>query len=171
MNVAIGRGSRQTPSARSSSASSSAKNMDWFWTSYDRYVSAEGLKQTKQRSRLIQLFLDLRCHVSAEELCEYSRQQGVAVGLATVYRTLNLLKDAGLVSQHSFYEGRSVYELIVPEKHHDHLVCVGCQNIVEFHDPYIEKRQEEVAARYGFEMTDHRHELFGYCRVCRHKMH
>lgn len=138
----------------------------WFWEGLDAYLARKGLKQTQQRKQIIELFLSKDDHIDAEELYELARRQGYHVGLATVYRTLNLLKDACLVSQNNFSDGRSVYELLKPGQHHDHLVCLSCGKVVEFENNEIESLQEKIAKEYGFVLISHRLDLLGHCSKC-----
>lgn len=143
------------------------RDLQWFWDSLDAYLARNQLKQTKQRKVIVHHFLNLNNHVDAEELYESVRQEGHNIGLATIYRTLNLLKDAGLVEQSSFADGRAVFELLQPGRHHDHLVCIDCGKIVEFENNSIEELQKKVALEKGFILTSHRLDLFGRCADCR----
>ncbi len=105
-------------------------------------------------------------HVSAEELFDAVRKVEPSIGFATVHRTLRLLADSGFVHEHSFGERHRRYELADRREHHDHLICTRCRRIVEFEEPRIEALQDEVAARHGFRITDHRLDLFGICVTC-----
>lgn len=140
----------------------------WFWDALDTHLARKNLKQTRQRKAIIELFLDLNRHLSAEELHEAARGQGYQVGLATIYRTLNLLADAGLAEQKQFGDGRFVYEIHTPGAHHDHLICLDCGAVLEFENDEIERLQEKVAARHEFKLTSHRLDLYGHClkKVC-----
>ena len=104
-------------------------------------------------------------HVSAEDVYKLLLASGEEIGLATVYRVLKQFEQAGLVVRHNFEGGHSVFELS-PEKHHDHIVCVRCGKVEEFNDSKIEKRQEEVASQFGFELTDHHLNMYGFCPDC-----
>ena len=146
----------------------------WFWDGLNVHLNRNQLKQTKQRRIILEEFLRLSgsdgitCnHVEAEDLHERVRSRGNNVGLATVYRTLNLLKDAGLVQQRSFVDGRSTFELLRPNSHHDHLICTECDTIIEFEDPVIEEQQRLVAERHNFVLTSHHLDMFGQCASCR----
>ena len=135
----------------------------WFWERLDEYLAKSGLKQSKQRNIIIEYFLDLDDHVSAEDLHAYAKDQGASAGMATIYRTLNLLKDAGLVEQKQFADGKAVFELNRPDAHHDHLICTQCGKVIEFESDEIERLQEEVAKKYGMKLTHHSLDLFGVC--------
>ncbi len=135
----------------------------WFWEGLDQYLDKMGLKQTQQRRVIVEHFLSLNSHVDAEELHRRVREDGHDIGLATIYRTLNLLTEAGLVEQKSFQDGRSVFEVAHPGAHHDHLICTRCGNVVEFEDPEIEALQEKIAKKNGMQLCSHRLDLFGVC--------
>jgi Fur family ferric uptake transcriptional regulator len=136
---------------------------DWFWLKLDAYLKSQDLKQTKQRRLIIEYFIGLNTHVGAELLHATVRQAGYKIGLATIYRTLNLLREAGLVEQHNFSDGRSVFEIDHPGTHHDHLVCLTCGAVIEFENDAIEQMQNDIAAKYGFDLRSHRHDLYGDC--------
>jgi Fur family ferric uptake transcriptional regulator len=141
----------------------------WFWEGLDQYLERMGLKQTQQRRVIVQHFLSIDSHVDADELHRKVNADGHDVGLATIYRTLNLLTEAGLIEQKSFQDGRSVFEVAHPDSHHDHLICVECRHVVEFEDHEIEALQEAIAKKYGMELKTHRLDLFGRCldkRAC-----
>ena len=142
-------------------------DLDWFWDGLNAYLSRNQLKQTKQRKIVVSHFLNLDSHVDAEDLYESVRSEGFNIGLATIYRTLNLLKDAGLVEQRSFADGRAVFEVLKPGNHHDHIVCIDCGRIVEFENEEIEALQKIEASKFGFVLTSHRLELYGRCEPCR----
>lgn len=146
------------------------RDFSWFWKELDAFLVAQDLKQTKQRRIIVEKFLYLDTHIDAEQLYEVVRAEGHNIGLATVYRTLNLLKAAGLAEQQQFADGRAVFEVLVPHKHHDHLVCLDCGKVVEFTNDQIEKLQEQVAEENGFRLIDHRLDLYGRCRSCTKKL-
>jgi Fur family ferric uptake transcriptional regulator len=130
-----------------------------------RYLEAHSLKHTKQRDAILDIFLEASGHISSEEIYQRIQDEHPSIGYTTVYRTMKLLCDAGLASEHRFDDGVARYE--IEHAHHDHLVCVRCGKIVEFESEMIESSQEEIAARYGFRVLRHRHELYGHCESCR----
>lgn len=138
----------------------------WLQQKLDHYLADKNLKQTKQRQIVITGFLELEGHISAEELHDYIRRLGHNIGLATIYRTLNLLKDAGIADQKQFADGKSVFELLAPDSHHDHLICLSCRKIVEFENEEIERLQKKVAEQFKFKLESHCLDLFGYCQAC-----
>ncbi len=112
-----------------------------------------GLKATGPRLKILEI-LESSQHLSAEDIYRELIKNNEDIGLATVYRVLTQFESAGLVIKHNFEEGRAVYE-ILPNEHHDHMVCIDTGKILEFHDEIIEKRQAIVAKRFGYEIVDH----------------
>lgn len=112
-----------------------------------------GLKATLPRIKILEV-LENNGHLSAEDIYKELIKLDQDIGLATVYRVLTQFEAAGIVIKHNFEEGRAVYE-IVPDEHHDHMVCIDSGEIFEFHDDVIEKRQAEIASKLGFEIVDH----------------
>ena len=92
------------------------------------------------------------------------------MGYATVYRTLKLLTECGVAFERKFGDGLTRYELADEESHHDHLICVECAKIIEFEEPKIEELQEAIAARYGFSLKSHKHEMYGTCATCQSRV-
>ncbi len=128
------------------------------------YLEEHNLKHTRQRDAILEVFLEAKGHVTAEDLYAAIRVDNPRIGYTTVYRTLKLLVDAGLAQERNFDDGVTRYE--VEHEHHDHLVCTRCGKIVEFECEMIEKAQLEIAASYGFKVLRHRHELYGHCPDC-----
>jgi Fur family transcriptional regulator, ferric uptake regulator len=129
-------------------------------------LKSAGLKVTLPRIKVLEVFRTAeRRHLSAEDVFHRLAEQHSDVGLATVYRVLTQLEEAGMLARNVFNAGKSVYELN-EGKHHDHLICLDCGQTEEFYDPVIEKRQKAVADGLGFVLRDHRLALYGYCRTC-----
>lgn len=126
------------------------------------YLRRKGLKTTAQREAIVDTFLRTSGHVALENVLAQARKKSPRVGLATVYRTVKLLEDAGVAAARHF-GGRTLYEVAVGRHHHDHLICEQCGHIVEFESDEIEKLQNAAARRQGFNVLRHRHELFGLC--------
>lgn len=134
---------------------------------YGDYLARHGLKSTVQRDLIISEFFKSRGHISADELHAKLRETHSSIGLATVYRTLKILADAGLAHERRFNDGFTRYEYYAPDDtHHDHIVCVGCGAVEEFENTEIEKLQERVAAKHHFKMLDHKLEIYGLCAKC-----
>lgn len=132
----------------------------------DQELREVGLKVTAPRIKVLQILEQAKpAHLAAEEVYKRLLDQGDEVGLATVYRVLTQFEAAGLVNRHNFEESYAVYELNSGD-HHDHLVCISCGKVSEFYDDLIEQQQEHVAMRYGFQMKDHSHTIYGVCKVC-----
>jgi Fur family ferric uptake transcriptional regulator len=127
------------------------------------YLIKNRLKLTQQRKAILEAFLRVD-HITAEELYrEISKKKRQRMGLATIYRTLNLLCKIGIGQQRHFDDNRTIYDNVLHKKHHDHLICNKCEKIIEFESPAIERLQEEMAARHGFTLSNHRLELYGHC--------
>jgi Fur family ferric uptake transcriptional regulator len=130
----------------------------------EHYLVRHGLKHTRQREAILSAFLGAAGHMTSEDLYERVRAEHPEIGAATVYRTLKLLCDAGIAHPSHFRSGVTLYEH--RHGHHDHLICQGCGEIVEFECSMIEGAQLEIAERYGYRLTNHRHDLYGYCKRC-----
>lgn len=131
------------------------------------YMAKKGLRSTSQRRLIIDTFFSGAAHMTIEDLLNEVRAQDRGIGYATVYRTLKLLAECGVASERRFGDGLSRYELADDASaHHDHLICLGCGKIIEFEEPRIEELQEEIAARYGFVVASHKHEMYGDCADC-----
>jgi Fur family ferric uptake transcriptional regulator len=131
------------------------------------FVKAKGLHESKIRDLVVETFLSAGEHLGLDEILERVRAKNPGVGMATVYRTMRLLEDAGLVQTRNFNAGPTLYEMVLGRPHHDHLICQRCGLIIEFVSEPIERMQEKVAEQHGFELLRHRHELFGLCAGCR----
>lgn len=122
-----------------------------------------GLKVTLPRIKILELLETAEDHhLSAEEIYKTLLEQGEDVGLATVYRVLTQFESAGIIQRHNFENNHSVFE-IMQEGHHDHLVCQGCGKVVEFTNDLIENEQHAIAESFGFKLTGHSLNLYGYC--------
>ena len=136
---------------------------------FARFIEEKGLKSTTQRDEIVNAFFNLREHVSIEELHHKVQKKNPKIGYTTVYRTLKLLTESGLAYERQFGDGQARYEPVTTEEHHDHLICLKCGAIMEFENRKIEKLQEEVAKEHGFEVKNHKLELYGYCKKCKGK--
>ena len=120
----------------------------------------KGLRMTDQRRVIARVLSDAYDHPDAEELYRRASSIDPHISIATVYRTVKLFEDAGILERHDFRDGRSRYEE-VQEAHHDHLIDVATGSVIEFRNEEIEKLQRRVAEELGFELIDHRLELYG----------
>lgn len=133
---------------------------------FRKHLEARGLRDTGPREEILRCLLAAAGHRSPEEIHAELRRRKSRVGRATVFRTLKLLEEGGLVSKVVFADGAARYERAVGRAHHDHMICVDCARALEFESPAIERAQSREAARRGFKVLWHRHELFGRCRDC-----
>lgn len=125
-----------------------------------------GLKVTLPRMKILQMLENSKQrHMSAEDVYQSLLDAGDDVGLATVYRVLSQFESAGLITRHNFEGDHAVYELNEGE-HHDHLVCMKCGTVAEFVDDVIESRQQAIAEKFNFRMTDHSLNIYGLCGQC-----
>lgn len=125
-----------------------------------------GLKVTLPRLKILSILESNEPkHVSAEEIYRIFIERGDEIGIATVYRVLTQFEASGIVSRHRFDGESSVFELCAGP-HHDHLVCVKCDKVVEFLDEIVEERQRVLAKQNGFEITDHSLIIYGLCATC-----
>ena len=135
--------------------------------SESKELKEHGLKATAPRLKILELMESSQIrHLSAEDIYKLLINSKFEIGLATVYRVLTQFESAGIVIRHHFEEGHSVFEL-AGEAPHDHIVCVRCGRVEEFHDYEIENRQRMVAERLGFELTDHNLNMYGLCLSCK----
>ena len=131
------------------------------------YLADRGLKSTKQRDSIVEIFLQITDHIDIESLYAKVKKKYPDIGYATVYRTMKLLKDSGIAAERHFGTRHAVYEPHAPHTHHDHLICEKCNTIIEFENPQIEALQEQVAKKHKFQLTTHKHELYGFCNQCK----
>lgn len=119
-----------------------------------------GMRMTEQRRVIARVLQGSADHPDVEELYRRSAEVDPRISISTVYRTVKLFEDAGIIERHDFRDGRSRYET-VPEEHHDHLIDLKSGRVIEFHSPEIEALQERIAREHGFKLVDHRLELYG----------
>lgn len=120
----------------------------------------KGLRITEQRRVIAKVLSDSEDHPDVEALHTRAAAVDPGISIATVYRTVRLFEEAGILERHDFGDGRSRYEA-APEAHHDHLIDVETGNVIEFVDPELEALQKQIAEKLGFRLVDHRMELYG----------
>ncbi|HMQ71874.1 MAG TPA: ferric iron uptake transcriptional regulator [Rubrivivax sp.] len=126
-------------------------------------LKSSGLKATLPRLKILEVFQHAeRRHMTAEDVFKALLADGSDIGLATVYRVLMQFEQAGLLVRSNFESGKAVYELNEGQ-HHDHLVCLDCGHVEEFHDPQIESRQRAIATERGFTLQEHSLALYARC--------
>lgn len=143
------------------------EDLERFRVTLQTYMARKGLKSTDQRKLIVETFFHAERHVSIEEVRALARARDPRIGYATVYRTMKLLAESGVALERRFDDGLTRYELADENAHHDHFICLACGAIEEFSEPRIEALQDEVASRHGFEVTMHKHEMYGFCAKCR----
>ena len=118
-----------------------------------------GMRMTEQRKIIAKVLSSSKDHPDVEELYQRSAKIDKNISLATVYRTVKLFEDAGILEKHEFKDGRSRYEK-TPEGHHDHLIDIDTGDVIEFQSEEIEKLQKKIAQQLGFDIIDHRLEIY-----------
>ena len=131
------------------------------------FLKEKGFKSTRQRDIIANEFFKSKGHITAEDLYRKIIKKHRDIGFTTVYRTLKLLVKSGLATERVFTDNLTRYEPLSTEDHHDHLICLNCGAITEFEDMKMEKLQEHIANKFGFETTIHRMEIYGYCMKCK----
>jgi Fur family ferric uptake transcriptional regulator len=137
-----------------------------------RKLHSAGYKCTPQRYEVFDEILRLGGHVSAEELAERLRRRsgGPAISRATVYRTLPVLLECGLVREVLFTDKHTHYEAVVSREHHEHMVCTRCGRTIEFDDSDLERALRKIARAARFSPVSHKVEVYGLCDRCRRSL-
>ena len=133
---------------------------------FNDFLKSKDLKYTPQRQTILDEAYRAKNHFTADELLDYSKKKDESISKATVYRTLSLLTEGKLLEEHDFGEGKKCFEKTLGSSHHDHLICMKCQKILEFENIEIEKLHEQEAAKQNFKIVHHTHKIFGYCADC-----
>ena len=129
-------------------------------------LKSAGLKVTLPRLKILEVLeKSFNHHLTVEDIYRVLIEQNKEINVATIYRVLSQFEESGIVNKLNFENNQSVYELSNVE-HHDHLVCVKCNTIIEFQDDVIEQHQLQIANKYGFQLTDHSLYLYGLCKTC-----
>jgi len=125
----------------------------------ERLCADKGLKMTEQRRVIARVLSQSTDHPDVEQLYQRATKVDPRISIATVYRTVKLFEEAGILERHDFGDGRARYEE-APKEHHDHLIDINTGEVIEFQNEEIERLQEAVARSLGFRLIDHRLELF-----------
>ncbi|HMS16060.1 MAG TPA: Fur family transcriptional regulator [Planctomycetota bacterium] len=133
---------------------------------FEAFLRERGLKFTRARKDLLRKVFAMHDHFTADQLLDRLKASGVRASKATVYRTLAVMAESGLLVGHDFGEGALYYEHTHGHAHHDHLFCLNCKGIVEFYDADLETKQEQIVARLGFQMLTHSLKIYGICKEC-----
>ena len=119
----------------------------------------KGLRMTEQRKVIARVLSSSNDHPDAEELYRRTTEINDSISLATIYRTLKLFNDNGILEKHEFRDGKFRYETVIKD-HHDHLIDIDTGKVIEFQDEEIEKLQEKIANKLGYTIIDHRLEIY-----------
>lgn len=133
---------------------------------FERFLAKRDLRLTEARAAIVEAALARRGHYPIEDLISDLKARGIRGSKATVYRTLPLLAEAGILQPAIVAGDSKAYETTFGQDHHDHLICARCGKVVEFGFEAFEILQKEVAGRYGFRLETHHHELVGTCPEC-----
>jgi len=130
------------------------------------FINDKGLRWTPQREIIMQVFSKSETHLTAEEIFNITIQQNSSIGIATVYRTMALLCEAGLAREGTNLYGKITFEPLYQRKQHDHLICTQCGIILEFEHPLIDKYRKDICLQHDFILQSHRMDLYGTCKDC-----
>lgn len=133
---------------------------------FKSFIESKGLLFTPERQAIAEEVFDKHDHFDADALLRTLQGKGCKTSRATVYRSLDLLVESGLVEKIDLGEGRAAYEHTAGHPHHDHLICVVCGSVQEFEEPLIEQLQQWACEKAGFKAAGHYLNIYGYCAKC-----
>jgi len=133
------------------------------------HIKEKKLRSTPERYEVLEYAMNFDGHFDADELFSVLRSKKSKVSRATVYNTLEILLQCGLVTRHRFGESHSRYERAFGRPRHDHLICIGCGDIIEFVAPKLGKIQKEICTAHKFEAQNSTLQIFGFCGKCKKK--
>ena len=136
---------------------------------FEHFVVQKGLRHTKQRNKVLDVFLATEKHVTVQELYDLVRKKDKRIGYATVARTVKLMCDSGICRQVDFGDGSLRYEHKYGHEHHDHLICLKCGKFEEIYSPKLERIQMELVKKHGYIQENHKLDIFGLCPRCAKK--
>ncbi len=125
----------------------------------------KGITPTKHTMALLGLF-NMHKHLDANQIFSLLQYNGVEVSVATIYRILTNLETKNVIQKHNFNNEQATYELVIPNEHHDHIICVSCNKVVEFMDDTIEQLQNKIALENNFHILHHSLNIYGICTDC-----
>jgi Fur family ferric uptake transcriptional regulator len=134
---------------------------------FRKYLKQKELKFTPEREVILEEVFTIHEHFDVEDLYQRLRDKEKYISRPTIYRTVSLLVDSGLVRKTIRQKERDYYEHIYGHEPHEHLVCINCGKVIEFNEERVEKIVEEVARKYGFKLVEHKFEIKGFCNNCR----
>jgi Fur family ferric uptake transcriptional regulator len=133
------------------------------------FLKERGQRLTKEREAILKMIFSFHGHFEPETLYLKIRESGLKASRASVYRTLNLLYECGLIDRVRKTEHGTIYECTYGHEHHDHMHCIRCGNVIEFYSADLERLQDELCKQKGFEGTSHTLEIRGHCKKCQKK--
>lgn len=133
---------------------------------FERYLKRNGYNWTAERKAVAGMVFSLHEHFTAEDLTTLLKSSEKPVSRASVYRTLNLLVESGLVRRFELAGQTTCYEHVFGHEHHDHLICMQCGRVTPLEDPYLEQAQQEACSKLGFRPQGHYLEIYGVCSTC-----
>jgi len=141
-----------------------SQTLDEETRAFQELLKLRGLKFTFERKKILQEVQSLDEHFDADSFYERLKKKGSRIARDTVYRTLPLLLEAGVIQKSAGKTKRDYYERLGGKGHHDHMICIKTGKIIEFHSDELEKLQEKIASQYGFKILFHDHKLYGLSR-------
>lgn len=136
---------------------------------FQERLGRKGLKLTRQREEILRALMAAERHLGVDEMYVALKKRDPAIGRATIFRTMKLLQECGLVAEVGAVNGSAKFELKADRPHHDHMICIECSRIIEFQSPAMERFQDGAIRRHGFVALWHQHEIFGRCAACSRK--
>ncbi|MEK6690287.1 MAG: transcriptional repressor [Nitrospirota bacterium] len=136
-------------------------------TIFKEFLQKKGLKLTREREAILKEIFSFHGHFDPEELHIRLRKKGSSISKASIYRTVPLLIESGLLEEVIKVDKHAHYEHTYGHNHHDHMICITCGRVVEFHSQELEELQKRLCKDYGFRGISHTLEIRGYCRKCR----
>lgn len=133
---------------------------------FREFLAEKGMRATPEREAILAEVFANHDHFDVEELIMRLRQKGQRISRASVYRTMPLLVESGLVQEVFFEDGHMHYEHVYGHEHHCHLRCLGCRKIIEFRDEAVEGVENRLGQAHDFDVTGHKLEIYGYCAEC-----
>ncbi|MBN2288186.1 MAG: transcriptional repressor [Candidatus Glassbacteria bacterium] len=134
-----------------------------------KFLRDNGYLVTRQRRRIAEVIFNSKGHLSVEDIQSLLRQRKISASIASIYRTLDVMIKSGLVVQHRFGKRFKRFEAVREDWHHDHLVCISCNKVLEFKNDTIEELQIQVAEQHDFMITNHKLDIYGFCSKCAKK--
>jgi Fur family ferric uptake transcriptional regulator len=136
-------------------------------SNFESFLTKRGLKMTYERKHIFERVSRLKGHFDADGLYEILCKENERIARGTVYRTIPLLLESGMIQKSVGRGKKDFFESTIEKKHHDHMVCMVCNDVIEFHSADIERIQDALCEKFDFEMMFHDHRIFGRCSDCK----